>query len=149
MSAQSTPLVLSWSRVLVGLFSGRLEIADLDGAVFYFGCTRSHAFDPAGGGTNELTEIAKADPIRGRQVHAALMAEVEKAEAAGRVAWRENGTGYHTYQQLNELLEGLGLPTIDHEDAVGPIYFPRVLAYVKEANLPYRLVTLDYEGLPT
>lgn len=131
--------MVSWTRALVGLFGGWFDGADLEGAVYYFGCSREHAFSPGSRGeTNELERIAEDDPERGRRVHAALMAEVEKAEAAGRVAWHD-GFGFTTYERLNVLLASIGLPTFDDPVATGIIVLPHITGVVQYGHLPYWL----------
>ena len=141
-------IVLSWSGVLSQMFHGLVSVDDLDGALFYFGCTRGHAFDPASpeDAYNELDAITHSDPERGKQVYAQLMEAVSSAEADGRVTWRELRQS-NSYDQLNELLARNGLPAINPpaDEWMSHYSYPAVHEAVREQELPYNVISIASE----
>jgi hypothetical protein len=139
-------LVLSWSGVLSQLFHGLVSLEELDGALFYFGCTRDHAFAPeTHDGYNQLDSIISSDPARGRRLHAFLMEIVASSELAGRVTWRALDES-SSYGQLNELLERNGLPVIKlPASEVYGYYYAAVHRAVEEQDLSYNVISIASE----
>lgn len=136
------PLVLSWSGVLSQLFAGTITLDELDGALFYFGCTKEHAFTPeASNGPNELEEITRSDPERGKKVHAELMRAVREAEAHDRVAWRALDER-PSWNQLNQLLGRFGLPPVDASSGAENLNLPDAHRLIREQSLPYRAISV-------
>jgi hypothetical protein len=136
-------LVLSWSGALSQLFSGHIDSSDLEGALFYFGCTREHAFNPQGSEVNELDSIAHSDPVKGLSVHLLLKQILREAEAYHRVEWRDPGDTPN-FGQLNALLTRYGLPAIKMTGdriAIGGYSLPEVHRLVAEQQLPYRIIS--------
>lgn len=71
--------MLSCSGVFAQIVSGLVSIDDLDGALFYFGCTRNHAFRPESSEFNEMRYLDRGDRERERLIHAELMEGVAHA----------------------------------------------------------------------
>lgn len=78
------PVCVSFRGTLAALQRGTLTEADLDRALFYFGCTKVHAITPGSRGETVEPEVR----MNGGANHQLLVAALEKAEASGRVAWR-------------------------------------------------------------
>ncbi len=98
---------------------------ELEGALFYFGCTR------------EFMLAAGVDD----NVYRTVRAAIEAAEAEGRVLWRR--VGYMSYwEQLNELLEANGLPGFENKGTFNYTY-EEVIQAVAAQGLPYRVVWTD------
>ncbi|MBU1104377.1 hypothetical protein KJ664_00560, partial [Patescibacteria group bacterium] len=63
----ATKLFISFSGLLVALKSGKIPLSDLDTALFYFGCTRDHAYNPSKHGVelDEVSRIFRNNPEEG------------------------------------------------------------------------------------
>ncbi len=144
-------LFVSFTALLRNMRDDLVTEKDLERGLFYFGCTRSHAFEPSSGGSNELMWIFK-DTTEATATHQVLLKYVEKAEKDGRCVWR-SADQFNTYEQLNSLLvknnlsynrEG-GPAIIWQPDnrTENPSYmycYPGVRDRVAEANLPLDVV---------
>lgn len=135
------PLVISFGSTLRSMADGRVKAADLVDAIFYLGCTRQYAmsergaleeFDPSRTGNERLLEL-----------YGQFLTALEDAEAHGRVAWRDN-TQVNSWEQLNDLLSSLKLPTITPFDRY--YHDPARYSYqgiedaVYDQFLPYRVI---------
>ena len=109
-------LFVSFTALLRYMRDDKVTEKDLERGLFYFGCTRDHAFNPGHSGeSNELPWIFK-DPTEAQATHQVLLKYVEKAEKEGRCIWREPHE-MNTYEQLNALLVKHGY---SHDRAGGP-----------------------------
>jgi hypothetical protein len=96
-------LFVSFTALLKAMRDDKVTEKDLERGLFYFGCTRRHAFEPeAQGDSNEL-EWFFDDATEATATHQVLLKYVEKAEKDGRCIWREPNT-VCSYEQLNALL---------------------------------------------
>lgn len=96
-------LFVSFTALLREMKNDRVTEKDLERGLFYFGCTRRHAFEPGTQGeSNELMWIFK-DTDEAQATHQVLLKYVQKAEADGRCVWRE-ADQMNSYEQLNALL---------------------------------------------
>src|SRR5208282_1806122 len=96
-------LFVSFTALLKAMRDDKVTEKDLERGLFYFGCTRRHAFEPgAQGDSNELEWFFK-DATEATATHQVLLKYVEKAEKDGRCVWRE-ASQPNTYEQLNALL---------------------------------------------
>ena len=145
-------LVISFSGVLHALYHGRISAADLDGAFFYFGCTRSHVMDTGvGGESGEMQYEYHEDPEGVDEAYRIVRDAFLASEAAGRVVCRELHETPN-WDQLNELLAVNGLPVIDGRGSrvnvfigSGAVYsshysYPGVIEAVEKQGLPYRVL---------
>lgn len=137
-------LLVSFTGSLGAMKSGKLTAADLDTAIFYFGCCREHAIDPwkEEGHGNEVLWFFRDDVEKGREVHAKLVAAIEKAEAEGRCAWRQKGEG-QSYEALNDLLAANDIAPISVERNQfnsNSYCYPGVTDRVKEAGLDLEVI---------
>jgi len=100
-------LFVSFTALLRHMRDDLVTEKDLDRGLFYFGCTRDHAFNPgANGESNELSWIFKDDDVA-TGTHQVLLRYVEKAEKNGRCIWRE-AKDMNSYRALNDLLVANG-----------------------------------------
>ena len=145
-------LFVSFTALLRAMRDDKVTEKDLERGLFYFGCTRSHAFEPgAKGESNELTWFFE-DMTEATATHQVLLKYVMKAEKDGRCIWREPNT-MSSYEQLNALLVKHGYsydrgggPAIVWESddrTENPWYaycYPGVRDRVAEAGIPLDVV---------
>lgn len=96
-------LFLSFTSLLAMVSTGRVTAQDLSEGLFFFGCTRRHAFEPgAQGETDERT----FNGGRYAGAHLAIVKALHEAEQEGRAAWRHDPlTGQlDPWAQLDQLL---------------------------------------------
>ena len=97
-------LFVLFTALLKAMRDDKVTEKDLERGLFYFGCTRRHAFEPgAQGDSNELEWWFFKDATEATATHQVLLKYVEKAEKDGRCVWREANQP-NTYEQLNALL---------------------------------------------
>jgi len=138
---EKTPLVISFGGTLRGMSYERVTAADLVDAIFFLGCHRQHVVS-----TNAALEQVghhRVSKDRARELHQQFLAAFEDAEQRGRVAWH-NRNEFNGWEQLNNFLEGLGLPTIvpvDHDHPKrGRYCYPSVDEAVRVQELPYQVI---------
>jgi len=145
-------LFVSFTALLRNMRDDTVTEKDMERGLYYFGCTRDHAFNPGRSGEiNELTWMFK-DTAEATATHQVLIKYVEKAEKDGRCVWRSSDTP-NTYEQLNALLVKHGYsynreggPAIIWEPdsrTENPSYmycYPGVRDRVAEASLPLDVV---------
>lgn len=114
-------IFLSYSALLVALANGLVSQEDLDQGLYFFGCTRGHAFNPGEAGEGDEREsLGKA----GMQAHRRLLDAVVAAEAQGRCRWHrpDSKTRLEPYAELNRLLDENGQATLPTaSDASGQV----------------------------
>jgi len=126
-------LCISFTGLLRELSEGALRPEELEHALFYFGCIREHAMAPGASGESDERNYFKG----GHEAHAALVPILQRAEAEGRVAWRERGER-SSYQTLNGLLERNGLKRLP--EAPSQYSYVGVVHDMAEANPDVRVV---------
>lgn len=106
----------SFTGLLYALKSGRVSAIDLDTALFCFGCTKDHAFNPGQHGEgNELDMAFSDNPAKGKAIHDIIVSALKKAQKENRVVFRTLAQGNMSYELINKLLKANGLPEIDLE----------------------------------
>lgn len=137
----TTSLVISFGGTLCSMLRGTVKPDQLQGALFYLNC-REYFYDQACA-LHEMAGnglVAEEDKI---QVYQTFRAAVRSAEAAGRVAWRENGVN-NGWELLNRLLAANDLPTIEPLDEdvpkMGRYNYPMVEKAVAQQRLPYTVI---------
>lgn len=103
-------LFMSFTELLLMMKGDQIEEADLDGALFYFGCERCHVFDATENteaGTRTLVGHFGDNPELGVRLHELVRTAVLGAIRDGRAEFRRRGRR-QTPQQLNRLLERNG-----------------------------------------
>ena len=131
--AQKTSLAISYSGLLYGLADATTTLAVLDSSIFYFGCTRSHAFDPE----SIVRHLGHREDFTHEmlyQLHEELRRIFAEAEADGRMAWRAEAAE-SSWQGLNELLQANSLPPIDPTSH--HYSYPGVKEAIEAQQLPY------------
>ena len=120
-------LFLSFTSTLGLIARGEVSRGELMSGLFYFGCTRQHAFMPwadaegnphVHGEGNELLWCFKKpdgsyDADHAAVGHDLLVTALAHAEADNRVEWRERRES-QTYEKLDELLVRNGHKPISH-----------------------------------
>lgn len=138
---RAATLVLSWSGLLRQLYDRSLTFDELEGALFYFSCTRDHVFsDGVGDSSGEMQSYYVDDAVRCAAIYATLCQALIQAEAEGRVAWREGCI--NSFEQLNQLLEINGLTPFAQPGSMEDRSYcrPNVLQAASEQDLPYRII---------
>ena len=105
-------LFCSFTSTLRLIHEEKVTDEDLNNGLFAFGCVREHAFHPENDETNEVTWLRDATPERQQEVHTRLVAALEAAEAAGRVAWRPVDDSM-SLNRVNELLTKNGFTALE------------------------------------
>lgn len=118
MSKPKVKVVLSYSGMLRAFARGEITIEDLNGAVFYFGCTREYAMNPESSDARILYTATnvKGNSERRRELHSRILEVVLQAEAEGRAAYRDFDES-RSIAMLNELLGKCGLPAFDRPES--------------------------------
>ena len=145
-------LFVSFTAALRHIKSGYITTEDLQTGLFYFGCTRSHAFEPGSQGESNELEWFFKDKTEAFSVHQVLIMFLERAEQDGRCIWRQ-ASEMNSYEALNDLLVRNGYsydrgdgPAIIHEPdnrMENPWYaycYPGVRDRVQEAAIPLEVV---------
>lgn len=145
-------LFVSFTATMRHMRDGDILVKDLENGLFYFGCTRSHAFNPGAEGESNELEWQFKDMSKAKAVHSILLDYLKKAEADGRCIWRE-AADMNSYADLNDLLVRNGYsynreggPAIIFEPdnrTENPWYaycYPGVRDRVAEAAIPLEVV---------
>ena len=119
---KTTTLFLSYSGLLEVVRSGVVSIDNLDGAMFFFGCTREQML--AGDDTDD--------------VYRSVRLVIDKAEADGRVVWRKPRQ-MAAWGQLNAMLSARDLPVFVNGGVFDCTYQGMVEA-VSDQGLPYEVI---------
>lgn len=128
-------LFLSFTGLLRAIVDNEVSQDELDAGLFYFGCTRSHAWKPSAAGEfDERTTYRESGLI----AHATLLRALERAELAGRCRWHrlEEGTPLPAYPLLNELLVANGVPALTLPAELPDYTYCGVRDRVRETGLP-------------
>lgn len=104
-------IFLSFTSLLSLLGSGKVTAQDLSEGLFFFGCTRRHAYEPGAQGESDERTFHNG---RYASAHPVLVSALRQAENEGRVAWRHDPfTGeLDPWGQLDDLLRTNGLPQV-------------------------------------
>lgn len=109
-------LFLSFSSMLRFLSENKITQEDLNTALFFFGCARTHALAPwepvkDGSVCNEIEWFFKEDMARGEKEHARLVEALFRAELEGRCVWKkhEDGSEPHPARDFFELMKRNGI----------------------------------------
>jgi len=126
-------IFLSYSA-LINLWN-RYEIshADLDSAVFMFGCTRNALMKPI-----PKDAVLHAQWLRhGKAAHDIMMPYYMKAEREGRAIWlrKPNGEYRVVNTQFNVMLRSLGMPEVDFGHECFPLNYPATAEMIKRFNI--------------
>ena len=126
-------LFLSFSGLLYALARDDVSQEDLDTALYFFGCVRSHAFNP--GASSAFNEVSLLKD-KGPAILARLISAVEKAEAAGRCRWHrpETGVCLAPFTVLNELLTANNFPRLSCGETYVHYCYPVVRDLVAESG---------------
>lgn len=135
--AEQQHLFLSFSGLLYKLDRGEVLQQELDTGLFYFGCSRKHAYDP--GASGEYNEVAQMRSPNAHRVHQQLCRALYKGEEDGRVLWRSTSQ-QNTYQQLNELLVKYGYEPIQDID-YNYYSYPGVRRKMEEQQIPLIVIS--------
>lgn len=104
-------LFLSYSALLTAITMDAVREEELDTGLYFFGCTRSHAFEPgANGEFDERDHLGDA----GLKAHAVLVKALKKAEEEGRCVWHrpDSVTRLEPFKLLSGLLQRNGQPPL-------------------------------------
>lgn len=100
-------LFISYSALLSAIAMDAVVQEELDNGLYFFGCTRDHAFHPgASGEFDEREHLGN----KGLAAHAVLVQALQNAEREGRCQWHrpDSATRLEPFAQLNALLERNG-----------------------------------------
>jgi hypothetical protein len=129
-------LFVSFTALLISLNEGKTSEQDLAEGLFFFGCSRAHAFTPF---ANEETVpcVLRKNP----GIHQKIVAALQAAEQEGRVAWRKER--HESYQLLNNLLKANGFQSLEEDERpfVGNQYsYPGVSYRMKKSGIQLDVV---------
>ena len=130
---------VSFTGLIREMLQGKVSDDDLRCGLFYFGCTREHAFNPGDQGeNNELEYFSRDSAIAVQTAHERLKKALVVAESEKRVLWRRPDEG-NTYRHVNELLEGAGFdrPILEERDGFSLFHYsyPGVATRFAESGL--------------
>ena len=101
-------LFVSFTNLLYGLRDGRVKESDLEGALFYFGCSKDYLGGcPADNADVQLAfrlNTSAPQTNEADRIYNLIKKTVITAEAEGRARFRKAGQ-YPSYHELNNLLE--------------------------------------------
>ncbi len=133
-------LFVSFSGLLLALFEERVQNAELAEGLFYFGCTREHAFLPSERNADVQQLLSGNNPATVRCLHNLILLSLGRAEAQERVRWRSPDEE-QTYEGLNELLGKHGYAPVWHSVDDPRINFDELAKRVEEAGLPLKVIS--------
>lgn len=149
-------LVISFTGLVFAIHFGVVTEEDLENALFYLGCTRTHAYDPdANSAVNELVMVIGDDqPDAAAQrlkIHQIIVKALEKAEEEKRVLYRERSED-NSIKKLSQLLEANGIEpwrcfmmkgyfsAATGNDVFGPGQYSYVVEAINDAGIPVDVV---------
>lgn len=132
-------LFVSFTRLLHAIAAESVSQEDLNTGLYFFGCVRSHAFDPAADGAfDERTALKE----KGQPAHEKLVEALRRAEIEGRCRWHRptDAPGHSAYAELDTLLTANGLKALSPPDrrldAEEYYCYPSVRDFMLEVNGP-------------
>lgn len=132
-------LFVSFTRLLHAIAANSVSQADLDTGLYYFGCVKLHAYDPAAENAFDERVALKE---KGQPAHEKLVEALRRAEAEGRCRWHRPTAGQSlpAYEELDVLLTANGLKALSTPerrlDAEQHYSYPSVRDYMLAVNGP-------------
>ena len=132
-------LFVSFTALLFRIRDKQVTEEDLSQGLFFFGCSRRHAFEPwTQGHTNELEWVTKHGDEQAR-VHRMLVTAIEAAEKDGRAVWRTRDSFEQDDKEvLTEMLSANGFD-VDLSD-LGYLNYPGVADAVRKSGQPLNVI---------
>ncbi len=111
-------LFLSFTALLRLLSEDKVSFEDLRHGLFYFGCTRAHAYEPGSSGETDERQWSNGAYAVG---HPMLVNMLRQAEIDGRADWRRttDAPNRDPWEVLDDLLERNGHKRIKHARSLG------------------------------
>lgn len=132
-------LFVSFTRLLHAIAAESVSQEDLNTGLYFFGCVRSHAFDPAADGAfDERTTLKE----KGQPAHEKLVEALRRAESEGRCRWYRPTANQNlpAYEELDFLLTANGPKALSTPErrlyAEQHYSYPSVRDYMLEVNGP-------------
>ena len=115
-----TKLFISYMALMARVKQGDVDEVDLDIGIFALGCSRSQAFAPFSESPFTVAWLPQDDASTQKRIHGIVTKALTKADAEGRVLWRDRGV-LQSYKALNGLLDRNGFLEIplEYVDAKG------------------------------